>query len=143
MTAPFPHHYEVSLDAEGSGGRVQAPPRPSLLGGPPPEFDGRDDWWSPEALLLGAVGLCVQTTYQALARRQELPMLSWHARCDGVVDKTPIGLAFTSIRVEAEVVVSGADVARAEELATRVARHCLVSNSLKTPVNVSIHVRSV
>jgi organic hydroperoxide reductase OsmC/OhrA len=143
MTAPFPHHYHVSLVAEASGTRVVAPPRPPIVGGAPVEFDGRDDVWSPEGLLLASVSLCLQTTFAALARRQELDLVGWSSRGEGTAEKTPGGLAFTAIRVEADVDVRAADVARAERIAATVARHCLVSNSLKTPVTVLVRVRGV
>jgi organic hydroperoxide reductase OsmC/OhrA len=142
MTAPFPHHYQVALVAEERGATLLAPPRPPLFGGAPPEFDGRDDVWSPEALLLASVSLCVQTTFQALARRKELPLLGWTSRSEGIVDKTAAGLAFTAIKVEANLDVHAEDVARAEQLAATVARHCLISSSLKTPVTVVVRVKA-
>lgn len=142
MTAPFPHHYHVSLVSEERGASLMAPPRPPIFGGAPPEFDGRDDVWSPEALLLASVSLCVQTTFQALARRHELRPLGWIARSEGVVDKTAAGLAFTSIQVDVDLDVAAADVARAEKIAATLVRHCLVSNSLKTPVTVNVRVKA-
>ena len=142
MTAPFPHHYRVSLVTEERGASLLAPPRPPIFGGAPPEFDGRDDVWSPEALLLASVSLCVQTTFQALARRQELTLLGWMSRSEGVVEKTASGLAFTAIRVEADLDVRAPDVARARELAAVVERYCLISNSLKTPVALVIRVKA-
>jgi len=141
MTAPFPHHYRVALLAEDGGARLLAPPRPPILAGAPAERDGRDDWWNPEALLLASVSLCVQTTYEALARRKELVVLGWSSSSEGLVDKTATGLAFTAIRVEAAVQVRAEDLARAELLAQTVARHCLVSNSLSTPVTVVVRVK--
>jgi organic hydroperoxide reductase OsmC/OhrA len=142
MSAPFPHRYRVSLLAEDDGARLLAPPRPPILAGAPAEFDGRDDWWNPEALLLASVSLCVQTTYRALARRKELVMLGWSSNSEGVVDKTAAGLAFTAIHVEAEVQVRTEDVARADALAQTVARHCLISSSLNTPVTVVVRVKT-
>ena len=142
MTAPFPHLYQVSLVTEEGGASLLAPPRVPILGGAPPEFDGRDDVWSPEALLLASVSLCVQTTFQALARRQELGLRGWRSRSEGVVDKSASGLAFTAIRVDVDLDVRTEDVARAEKLAATIARHCLVSNSLKTPVTVTVRVKA-
>jgi organic hydroperoxide reductase OsmC/OhrA len=142
MTAPFPHRYGVSLVGDPSGTcTLLAPPRSPISGGAPPEFDGRADVWSPEALLLASVSLCLETTFQALARRQELALLGWTSHCEGTVDKTPGGLAFTAILVEADVDVRREDAVRAEKLAGMVARHCLVSSSLKTPVTISVRVR--
>jgi organic hydroperoxide reductase OsmC/OhrA len=43
-------------------------------------------------------------------------VLSWSSHTEGVLDKTPSGLAFTSIRVEVDLVVPAEDVERAEKL---------------------------
>src|SRR5262245_21712229 len=60
MMAPLPHRYEVHLDWPGHGGaELTAGPRPPIEGGVPPEFDGRDSWWSPEHLLLSSLSLCL------------------------------------------------------------------------------------
>jgi organic hydroperoxide reductase OsmC/OhrA len=142
MTAPFPHRYHVSIVTEERGASLLAPPRPPIFGGAPPEFDGRDDVWSPEALLLASVSLCVQTTFQALARRQELTLLGWMSRSEGFVDKTTTGLPFTAIRLEADLDIRATDLARAKQLAVAVERQCLISNSLKTPITVVIRVKA-
>ena len=140
MTAPFPHRYRVELSLQDQGALLSAPPRPTIVGGAPAEFDGRDDWWSPEGLLLASVSLCVETTYRAFARRQELLLLGWSSRAEGVLDKTPAGLGFTSIRLDVDLVVSPEDVGRAEKLVDTVKQHCLVSNSLKPTVTVAARV---
>jgi organic hydroperoxide reductase OsmC/OhrA len=143
MTSPFPPHYHANLRVEGAGAVLSAPPRPDLIGGAPVEFDGRDDWWSPEGLLMASVSLCIQTTFQSFARRQELQVLGWSSHAEGVLDKTPAGLAFTAIRVELELVVRPEDVERATKLVATAERHCLISNALKTPVTVTAQVTTV
>ena len=82
MAARFPHHYEVRVEGGSGGAIVSAAPRPEFRGGPPVEFDGRDDWWSPEHLLLSAAGLCLKTTFEALARRAGVAVIA-HGACDG------------------------------------------------------------
>ena len=119
---------------------TESPESPIAFGTTPAEFDGRDDWWSPEALLLGSVSLCVETTFTAMARRKELEILEWTSHAEGVVDKTAQGLAFTSIHVKADLVVRSDDVERARALADVVGRHCLVGSSLKCPVTVAVDV---
>ena len=66
---PFPHHYrarvgiapegEVSLDSEGLA---------QIRSLPPPEFGGPGGYWSPETLLLAAVGDCMMLTFRAIAK---------------------------------------------------------------------------
>jgi organic hydroperoxide reductase OsmC/OhrA len=136
MPSLFPHHYDVEVTAGTTGAVVAAGRRPEIAGGPPPEFDGRPEWWSPEHLLLSAVGLCLMTTFQAFAARAGLRVARYESRVDGILDKTPSGLSFTSIRVAVDLGVAGEDRERADQLLHSAKRHCIVSNALKTPVEV-------
>jgi organic hydroperoxide reductase OsmC/OhrA len=136
MPSAFPHHYDVEVVAGSDGAVLTGGRRPPVIGGPPPEFDGRADWWSPEHLLLSAVGLCLKTTFEAFAARAGLPIVRYASRVDGVLDKTAAGLVFTSIRVVVDLGVAEADRARAEQLLASAKRHCIVSNALKTAVEV-------
>src|SRR5439155_12501381 len=104
--APFPHHYVANLVRTfGSRARVEAPPRAAIAGGPPTEFDGDATSWSPEHLLLSAIGLCLQTTFEAFAARDHVEVLAWQTSVHGTVEKTPHGLAFTKIVVEVDMEV--------------------------------------
>jgi organic hydroperoxide reductase OsmC/OhrA len=137
---PFPHHYAVSLKHASTGATLSAPPRPSIDGGPPPEFGGSAQWWSPEHLLLSAASLCLMTTFQALAKRAELDVHAYSARVDGVLDKTHEGLLFTSITHHVKIAVGPGQIAKGQEVIASAKKHCIVSNSLKTPVTVEADV---
>jgi len=137
MSAPFPHHYHVKVEGAGGGGAVvSAAPRPEFRGGPPAEFDGRDDWWSPEHLLLSAAGLCLKATFDAITARAHVPVLAYSSRVEGVLDKAGRGIAFASITVAVELVVPEEHAARAGELLRKAKEHCIVANSLNVPVTL-------
>jgi organic hydroperoxide reductase OsmC/OhrA len=139
MTAPFPHHYTASVVRTGRArADLTAPPRPPLQGGAPPEFGGIATDWSPEHLLLAAVGLCLETTFEAIAERNHLPLDQWEVRVDGDVDRTAAGLAFTSITAHIEMTVADEMVELAHVVANK-ARHCLISSSLRPPIDV-VHI---
>jgi organic hydroperoxide reductase OsmC/OhrA len=141
MRITFPHHYQVRLAADGGQpATLTAPPRPPLAGGPPSEFGGRDELWSPEHLLLAAAALCFEATFAALAGRERLAVATWRSVADGTLDRTPSGLAFTAIRIEVELTVDAADVDRARRLLERAKHSCIVSNSLRQPVELEAHV---
>ena len=142
MTTTFPHHYHVRVEGGSGGAVMSAPPRPEFRGGPPVEFGGRDDWWSPEHLLLSAAGLCLKTTFEVFASRARLPVLAYSSRVEGTLDKTPQGLAFTSIAIAVELVVAEADAVRAGVLLRTAKDHCIVANALKTPVRLTASVRT-
>ena len=142
MTAPFPHRYHVTVGGAGGGGAVvSATPRPSFRGGPPAEFNGRDDWWSPEHLLLAATGLCLKSTFDALTARAGVPVLGYSSRVGGVLEKAPRGIVFTSITIAVELMVAEHHVARARELLLQAKEHCIVAKSLAVPINLVSSVR--
>lgn len=138
MTAPFPHHYDVGLRWNGARqGTLSAPPRPGLVAGPPPQFDGQEDWWSPEHLLLASVNLCLMTTFLALADRAKVRILAYDCRASGTLDKMPQGLVFTEITLKPVLRAGPGDQERAEALLQTAKKYCIVSNSLKTPVSLA------
>ncbi len=140
MPVPFPHHYQTTLVRTlSSRARVEAAPRPPIAGGPPPEFDGDATSWSPEHLLLSAIGLCLLTTFEAFAARDKVDLLAWEATARGTVAKTAAGLAFTKISVEVDMEVGNVEQARATLDVAK--RHCLVSNALSVPVEVVPTIR--
>ena len=137
MASPFPHHYDVRVFAGAGSAVLAGGNRPNIAAGPPPEFDGSDQWWSPEHLLLSAAGLCLMTTFQAFAARAHLEVASYESRVEGVLDKTSAGLVFTSIQITVDLRVADADRVRAEQLLQTAKRHCIVSNALKPAVEVN------
>jgi organic hydroperoxide reductase OsmC/OhrA len=140
MPVPFPHHYQTWLVRTlSSRARLEAPPRPPLTGGPPPEFDGDATAWSAEHLLLSSIGMCVLTTFEAMAARAHLTLLAWEARIGCNVDRSDAGLRFTKFTVEIDMEVT--DVARAQTVLDETRKLCLVSNALVAPVEVQAKIR--
>lgn len=141
MTTPLPHRYDVGLSWEGHDGAVlTAGPRPSILGGPPPEFDGKDGWWSPEHLLLSSLSLCLMTTFQAVARKARLPVSGYESRAEALLDRTPAGLGFTALMLRVHVKVAAEDSDRARHLLLKAKQHCIVANALMPPVHLDLSV---
>jgi organic hydroperoxide reductase OsmC/OhrA len=128
----FPHHYAVSLEA----GLLAAEPRPKIPAGAPPQFGGSDQVWSPEELLVGAVLLCLKTTFDAYARRDALVVRSWRGDATGVLEKSPTGPIFTSVDLKVAIAVSPGDEERARKLLDTAEHHCIISNAIKAPVRL-------
>jgi organic hydroperoxide reductase OsmC/OhrA len=136
MPSAFPHHYDVEIVSGKGAAVLRGGQRPPIVGGPPPQFDGREDWWSPEHLLLSSVALCLMTTFQAVAARAGLTVDGYRTRAEGLLDRTPAGLAFTSIRLAVDLKVAEPDQVRAEQLLQTAKRHCIVANALKVGVEM-------
>ncbi|HSN25287.1 MAG TPA: OsmC family protein [Kofleriaceae bacterium] len=141
MPVPFPHHYQTWLVRTlSSRARLEAPPRPMIAGGPPPELDGDASSWSPEHMLLNSIGLCLLTTFDAVAARDRIDLVAWEARVGGMVDKTDTGLQFTKYQVEIDMEVG--DPERARTTLDEAKRHCLIVNALRAPVEVDAKIRA-
>ena len=134
--AAFPHHYAVSL----ANGELTAEPRAVIRMGPPPQFNGSDDVWSPEHLLVAAVLSCVKTTFDAYARREGITIHAWRGTATGTLAKAQSGPVFTSIDVEIGIVTDSGNEARAEEVLAITEHNCIISRALSAPVHVTGNV---
>jgi organic hydroperoxide reductase OsmC/OhrA len=143
MSTRTPHRFTVQLTRPPAGALLDAAPRPTIVGGAPPEFGGTDGVWSPEHLLVSAVALCFLTTFEFFAKRANLIVVDFSTRAEGTVDKTAKGLAFTGVRLDVQVSVAAGEAARANELVATAKRSCLISNSLVCPVELAAEVREV
>jgi organic hydroperoxide reductase OsmC/OhrA len=134
----FPQKYEVSIRSHGAQVILESASRPQIEGGAPPEFGGDANVWSPEHLLVASVGLCLFTTFRALATRGGTTPLdfSWRDRIDAVLEKTSSGLRFTGIVHRVEIGVAETDRARAAQLMQRAQPLCIIANTLNVAVKV-------
>jgi peroxiredoxin-like protein len=111
----------------------------------PPEFGGEPGLWSPEQLLVFAVGSCFLSTLLALTERNHLVVVGYRAEAEGRIERTPgQGYRFTELVIRPELVVEKeSDLALAQRLLEKAERACIVSNSLAMPPRVEAHVSVV
>jgi organic hydroperoxide reductase OsmC/OhrA len=143
MSIARSHTFVVGLARQPIGAVLEAGARAPIRGGAPPEFGGTADVWSPEHLLLSSVALCFLTTFEFLAKRGKLEVPEFRASAEGTVEKTPEGLAFTRVRLDVHVGVSAGDEARVQGVLATAKRACLVSNSLRCPVELASEVHAI
>jgi organic hydroperoxide reductase OsmC/OhrA len=129
---PFPHRYRVSLDASPEGAlRLNAEGLPEIASLPPPEFDGPGGYWSPETLLLAAVGDCMTLTFRAIAKASRFEWRELSADVEGILERVDGNSRFTRIGTHVRLVVpAGTDAARAKKLLEKAEQGCPISNSL-------------
>lgn len=138
----LPHRYTVTASAEPAGDIALAAPRVvHLASAAPAEFDGPGDRWSPETLLVGAVGDCFVLTFRAVARASKV---AWTAlECDviGTLDRVDRVTQFTGFEIHARLTVPpGVDTDFARRLLDKAEHTCLVSRSLKAATHVIAEV---
>jgi hypothetical protein len=110
----------------------------------PPEFpQGEAGLWSPEHLLIGAVASCFMTTFLAIAEKARLNFKSFHCKAVGNLDTQDGLLMITEITIIPQVeLVNPLDAEKAEMLLEKAEKHCLITHSIKSKVNLETSVIS-
>ncbi len=137
------HEYSTSVAWTGARkGKLEAPGLPTLTAGAPPDFGGEEGVWSPEHFFVASIEVCVMLTFLAIAELSKLDVASWSSSARGKVEKVEGGgFEFTGVEIDAEVKVKkSADLEKAERIGKKAERHCLVTNSLKTPVELNYKI---
>ena len=135
---PLPHSYDITLTADASmsctasGGAL-----PDLAMAPPLEYDGPGNAWSPEHTLLAAAGACFVFTFRSIARMARLNYERIDLQTSGIVAKQSGVTRFTEIILRPRITVSaGIDRDRVLDAIKKAEVHCLIANSLTTPVRI-------
>lgn len=134
------HSYHVSLKWEdGRKGTVSSPELPVKIEvATPPEFDkGVLGIWSPEHLYTAAVLSCFMTTFLAIAEYSKLEYKSFECNAEGVLDKVDGKFLMTEVNLNAKLKIN--DISKkdkAERVLQKSEAACLISNSIKTKVNL-------
>lgn len=97
----------------------------------PADFGGLEGRWTPEELLLGALGGCFTTTFRAIASRSNFEYTDLEVETEGTIAKAPDGYRFSEIAIRPKVTISCEEQgARAVDLLTKTRALCLISRAL-------------
>jgi hypothetical protein len=77
-------------------------------------------------------------TFQAFMARQDFEVRHYASTVKGMLDETPDGIVFTSIVIEVAFETPAERVDEATRLLEAAKRHCIVSNALRTPVDLRV-----
>lgn len=92
--------------------------------------------------MLSSLGLCMLTTFEAVAMRDGIEIVTWNATVNGSVEPSPEGLQFSSIVLGLDMELKG-DLENVEKTIEDAKQSCLVLNSLRVPVVVETTIRTV
>jgi uncharacterized OsmC-like protein len=129
---PFPHQYRVRIGIRPEGEvNLDADGLPQIRSLPPPEWGGPGGYWSPETLLLAALGDCTLLTFRAIAKASRFEWREISAEVEGKLERIEGNSRFTEIVLRVRLVgPPGTDAARARQLLEKSEKGCPVSNSL-------------
>ena len=129
---PFPHHYRVRIGLAPEGeASLDSAGLAQIRSLPPPEWGGPGGYWSPETLLLAALGDCTMLTFRAIAKASRFEWRELTAEVEGTLERVDGNSRFTAVTIRVRLVVpAGGDASRARLLLEKSEKGCPVSNSL-------------
>ena len=134
----FPHRYKI-VAAAGPDGDVSlaSDGLDPISSAPPVEFGGSGNRWSPETLLVAAVGDCFVLSFRAIARASELSWMSLKCEVEGILDREDGTTRFTEFAVHAELhIPRDTNEERAHRIMQKAEDSCLITNSLSAKTHL-------
>ncbi len=143
-TKPQVHKFDVSLnwEIEVGKGNAMSGSRPSFEFGPPPEFGGKENTWSPEHLLAASLATCYTTTLMHFAKLLKISVLKFDISCQAEFTKKESGFEATNYYLTPVVVFENhLSQIQIDSLLTKAKKYCFISNSVKGEVIVNPDIR--
>ena len=137
------HYYDTQVTWEaGRRGILSAPDLNKFTVATPPEFPkGEPNIWSPEHLFVAAVNSCLMTTFLAIAENSKLDFVSFTSDAKGKLEKVDGKYVISEIELKPKVVLKDMkDKERAIRIIEKSEAACLISNSVKSKINLSPEV---
>jgi organic hydroperoxide reductase OsmC/OhrA len=138
-------HYNTQLRWSGERrGELSSAGKPGLEIAAPPEFKGHPGLWTPEDLFVAAVEICIMTTFLAFASHKKIGLLQYESAAEGTLENVDGKYQFTRVVVTPRITVATAEeIDAAGQLIHDVEGACLISNSLKTQVELQPVIAAV
>jgi peroxiredoxin-like protein len=139
------HHYSVTATVEPDGlVDLNGDGLPAIVSGPPLDFGGSGQEWSPEDLLVAAVADCFVLSFKAIAAASRYDWIGLQCDVTGTLEKVERAMQFTEINIKATLKISAdADADRAKRLLEKAEHTCFITNSLKSEPKLEIEIQSV
>ncbi len=139
------HEYPVHLTwTAGRRGQLSSPELDHQLEvATPPQFpSGVAGVWSPEHYYTAAVVSCFMTTFLAIAEMSKLSVISFECDSKGVLSKDENNRYIMSkiMLMPRLVIDQEADAEKAERILQKAEKACLITNSIKSDVELHTNV---
>jgi len=111
--------------------------KPDIEVAVPPEFGGHEGIWTPEELFVASINICIKATFLYYARRNNLNFLSYESEAEGILGRIENRSMFIEIKVIPRIrIAADSQFEKAKEIITLSEKNCLISNSIKSKVEV-------
>lgn len=148
-----PHYYTVNIAWSNDRKGVMCSPELNAVqqeGGcievaTPPQFPkGMPGIWSPEHLFTAAVSSCLMTTFLSIAENSKLDFVSFQCNSKGKLEQVEGKFMMSEVLLEPVVTIRDEkDRERALKVLLKSEANCLISNSVKTKVEMIPHVEMI
>jgi organic hydroperoxide reductase OsmC/OhrA len=140
----LPHIYKVVSEGRTTGNLTsRAGNLPSITVAPPLQFGGPGDQWSPEDLLMAAVGNCLVLSFKAIAAASSFEWDSIECETEGKLEKVERKMLFTSVLSKVRLFIpQNESKEKAEKLLIKAEESCLVSNSMSCESHIECEIIS-
>ena len=139
------HIYNVNLKwNSGRKGEISSPELDKAIEvATPPEFPGGvEGIWSPEHLFTAAVSSCFMTTFLAIAENSKLEYSDFSCPAKGKLERIDGKFVISEVVLEPSLTISSEnDKEKAEKVLIKAEKACLISNSIKTEVLLTPHIK--
>ena len=106
----------------------------SLIVATPSAFGGEGHDWSPEHMFLGSISSCYMSTFMVFAKKLQMVVEKLECETTGVVAFVNGSYQFTNIEVYPRICVNQKWEEKANIAMNKTQNHCLISHSIKCPV---------
>ncbi len=116
---------------------------PDLESGPPKEFGGSGEQWSPEDLLVAAVADCFALSFRAIAAASKFTWIDLNCSVIGTLEKVERNTQFTEFEINVVLKIPGdSDASRAQRLLEKAEQTCFITNSLKAEPKLTVQIET-
>lgn len=141
------YHLKVNLIADREGNiSLDDENKPIIHVATPPEFPGgKPGIISPEDLFVASLASCKMTTFVAMAEKLDIGLKTLDIEATGYLGKAESrGMAFTKADIHLIIGIDDEEnMKSAEKCVDLTEKYCLITNSLKTEVNLTHEIKIV
>lgn len=132
------HTFTSGLEWAGEKSwKVTADSCHEIKGGPPPQFGGVPENWSPEDLMLSSVNSCHLASFLGYSKRKGFEFVSYSSEIEGILEYDDGTFRFTKMIIRPRVVVkTEEDIETAHQYINRAHELCFMGHSVNADVTV-------
>lgn len=132
------HQYKNKLSwIEGKKGKIEINDKPSIEVAVGEEFGGLTDTLSPEDLFLASINGCLMSSFLYFKDRKKINIKSYQSEASATLIKIDTGFVFSEVYIRLNVQAEDKkDQSRIPELIELAKKYCIVSNSIKSKMNL-------